>query len=375
MADTRRIALRALVRIDTEGAYANLVVPAAIGRTRLSDRDRHFVTDLVYGTTRMRRALDAAIDPHLRGPVEPEVRAALRLGAYQLLFLQTPAHAAVSATVGVVPLRARGLANAVLRRVAETGHANASDDATRLSYPDWVVERLVAEWGDDALAALEAMNVPAETTVRADGYVQDKASQWVAESIPARPGEFVADVCAAPGGKATILGHRVGREGKVVALDRAPARVGLIAQNARTTKARAVRAAVGDATAPPLRAGAFHHVLVDAPCSGLGVLRRRPDARWRVRPTDPADLAQLAKRILAASAPLVAPGGTLTYSVCTFTHAETSDVDEWAAGALSEFAVLDPPGSPWRRHGRGGAVLLPQDAGTDGMFILRLGRP
>lgn len=375
MADTRRIALRALLRIDTDGAYANLVVPAETGRARLSDRDRNFVTDLVYGTTRMRRALDAAIDAHLRGPVEPEVRAALRLGAYQLLILQTPAHAAVSATVSVVPLRARGLANAVLRRVAEARWPDRLDDATRLSYPDWIVERMVADWGrEEALAALAAMNEPAEATMRSDGYVQDRASQWVADSIPAAPGQRVADVCAAPGGKATMLGQRVGPDGVVAALDRAPGRVGLLVENARTTRTTALRPLVGDATAPPLRAGSFHHVLVDAPCSGLGVLRRRPDARWRVQPTDPGELAALARTMLLAAAPLVAAGGTLTYSVCTTTATETAHIDDWAADVLAGFTAVEPPGRPWRAHGRG-AILLPHDAGTDGMFVLRLARP
>jgi len=375
VADARRVALRALLRIETEGAYANLVVPTALGRAQLSDRDRNFATDLVYGVTRMRRALDAAIDPHLRAPVEAEVRSALRLGAYQLLFLGTPAHAAVSATVGVAPLRARGLANAVLRRVAESGWPDDLDEATRLSYPDWIVEQMVADWGrDDALAALTAMNEPATATRRDDGYVQDEASQWVAKMIGATPGQRIADVCAAPGGKATLLAQGVGSHGVVVALDRAPARVGLVVENARTTKATAVRPLVGDATTPPLRAGSFDHVLVDAPCSGLGVLRRRPDARWRVAPADPEDLASLARSILLASAALVREGGTLTFSVCTTTAAETSAVDRWAAESLAGFEALEPPGAPWRGHERG-AVLLPQDAGTDGMYVLRLGRP
>ena len=145
---------------------------------------------------------------------------------------------------------------------------------------------------EEGLAALAAMNEPAAATVRSDGYVQDRASQWVAELIGAQPGERVADLCAAPGGKATLLGHAVGESGVVAALDRAPARAGLVEQNARRTQARAVRVVVGDGAAPPLRLATFDHVLVDAPCSGLGVLRRRADARWRVDPTDPGSLAR-----------------------------------------------------------------------------------
>jgi len=131
---------------------------------------------------------------------------------------------------------------------------------------------------------------------------------------------------------------------------------------------------VGDATAPPMRPASFDHVLVDAPCSGLGVLRRRADARWRVQPADPGQLGALARRMLAAAATLVGSGGSLTYSVCTMTREETIEVDEWASVSLDGLGLIDPPGPPWRPHGRG-AVLLPHDADTDGMYLLRLVRP
>ncbi len=156
----RRVALEALARVEDGGAYANLVVPSILDRAGLRSDDRGLVTDLVYGTTRMRRACDAAVDRFLVTDPEPVARRALRMGAYQLLFRGVPPHAAVGATVGAVPKRARGFVNAVLRRVADAGGDVAwPDDATRLSYPDWVVERLVADLGrDDALGALAAMN-------------------------------------------------------------------------------------------------------------------------------------------------------------------------------------------------------------------------
>src|SRR5690606_20689393 len=160
----RAVAVRALVRIDAEGAYANLVVPALLADADLDERDRRFVTDLVYGTVRMQRACDWLCERFLNRDIEPEVRAALRLGAYQLAFLGTPAHAAVDVTVEVAPRRARGLVNAVLRRVA--GAIPEGDDdwpslGVRLSYPDWIAERLTDDLGaDDALGALAAMNQP-----------------------------------------------------------------------------------------------------------------------------------------------------------------------------------------------------------------------
>lgn len=369
MRDPRRLALDALLRIE-EGAYANLAVPAILDRNRdVSDRDRHFVTDLVYGTTRMRRALDFLVDRFVDRDLEREVRAALRLGAYQLAYLGTPAHAAVSATVDVTPKRARGLVNAVLRRVASDPAPEWPDDATRLSYPDWIVERLVADLGrDDAIAALDQMNQAAEVHRRADGYVQDPASEMVARYVDAQPGDLVADLCAAPGGKATLLGQSAHL---VLAADLHPHRTRLVAENARTTGTTASVAVVtADSARPPVRDETFDRVLLDVPCSGLGVLRRRPDARWRVQPSDVDDLAVLQRRLLAVGIRLAKPGGTVVYSACTLTNAETIRVDE----GCGDLEALPPPGAPWQPLGRG-ARLLPHKIGSDGMYVLGLRKP
>jgi len=368
----RTIALDALLRIDTDGAYANLVLPPMLDGSRLDDRDRAFVTELVYGTTRMRRACDWAAGRFVKEPerIEPIVRNVLRLGSYQLLFLRTPAHAAVATSVDLAPERARGLVNAVLRKVA-TEPVRWPDPPTRLSYPDWVVARLAADLGADcALGALQQMNVAAEVDERADGYVQDRASQWVADHVDARPGERVADVCAAPGGKATLMAATGAR---VTAADVRPGRARLIAANAKRLGATSLDTLIADGRRPPHRDGTFDRVLVDAPCSGLGVLRRRPDARWHVQPEDVDTLAVLQRELLIAAADLVRPGGTVVYAVCTLTRTETTAVDDWLAVARPDLVALDPPGEPWKRAGRG-ARLLPQAAGTDGMFLLGLTR-
>lgn len=367
----RRVAVDALVRID-EGAYANLVLPLLLERSGLDRRDRAFVTELVYGTTRMRRACDWLVDRLVDRPLEPEVRAVLRLGAYQLAFLGTPPHASVSATVDVAPARARGLVNAVLRRLAREPAPPWPDPATRLSYPDWVVLRLAADIGaDEAQAALEQMNVAPPVTERADGYVQDAASQQVAAYVGAAAGERVADLCSAPGGKATAMASA--GPALVVAADVSPARARLVAENVGRLGLGNVAVVVADAVLPPLRPAVFDRVLLDAPCSGLGVLRRRPDARWRIQPEDVDRLAALQRRLLDGAAALVRPGGVLVYSVCTLTRAETVEVDQWLASAHPELVAVEPPGPPWAPLGRG-ARLLPQDAGTDGMFTVGLRR-
>lgn len=349
----RRLAIDALVRIETEGAFANLVTNAMLDRSDLAERDRHFVTDLVYGTTRMRRACDHLVDRHRRGAVTPRVGAALRLGTYQLAFAGVAAHAAVDTTVGATPRPARGLVNAVLRRVADDVASVLAwpDPGTELSYPDWIVAELTDVLGrDQAHAALAAMNRPAATHVRDDGYVQDPASRHVVDVVAAQAGERVLDSCAAPGGKATAL---AATGAGVVAADLSPTRAGLIVTNADRLGQR-LPVVVADATRAPFAPGSFDRVLVDAPCSGLGVLRRRPDARWRIDADAPARLAALQVALVEEAARSVVAGGTLIYSVCTLTRYETDGVVD---------AVALPGMDPVERQ------LLVPDTDRDGMFV------
>ena len=295
-------------------------------------------------------------------------------------------------------------------------------DAVALSYPDWLVERLTAELGAfDGRAALVAMNEPASVTLRPNPRVatadaltdelreagaevergrlvpdallvrgigdparldavregratpQDQGSQAVVHALAPVPGERVADLAAAPGGKATAIAELVGPGGSVVAVDIDAGRVRMIATTRERLELDQLAPVVGDARTPPLRAEAFDRVLLDAPCSGIGVLRRRPDARWQLRPEAIDELATLQRALLGAAAELVRPGGVLAYSVCTLTAEETTGVDEWAVEHLPDFRGFAPPGGLWTRRGRG-ALLLPQAAGTDGMFVLLLRR-
>jgi 16S rRNA (cytosine967-C5)-methyltransferase len=343
-----------------------------LNRSHLERRDRHLVTELVYGACRMQRACDWLADRYTRGRVDDVVRAALRLGTYQLGWTRIPSHAAVSATVSEVRGPGRSVVNAVLRRVADEidrGLVAWPDAATELSYPDWIVARLRSDLGAEAaMDALRQMNEPAAATTRADGYTQDAASQMIVEHLrPLAGAGLVADVCAAPGGKATGLATA----GTVIAADISLPRARVVASNAERLETANVATVVADATVPPFRDGFFDLVLVDAPCSGLGVLRRRPDARWRIQPADVDRLSALQRRLLSAAAGMVRPGGTLAYSVCTLTTSETASVDRWLAQQFPRLRPVAPPAEPWRHAGRG-ALLLPQTAGTDGMFLLTL---
>lgn len=366
----RQLALEALRRIDEEGAYANLLLGKMLSASSLSAEDRRFATDLVYGTTRMRRACDALVDRFVTTEPDAPIRRILRLGAYQLVFGGVAAHAAVSATVDLAPRSKRGFVNAVLRRVSNTPMV-WPDDATRLSYPTWIVDRLRRELGSDADPMLECMNTPPPVTKRADGYVQDSASQWVVEAVGARPGESILDACAGPGGKCTGL---AATGAQVFGADRNLARAGLVRSNA-SMLGQHVAVVVADGANPCFGNGSFDRVLIDAPCSGLGALRRRADARWRILSSDVDDLASLQTSIIDGCAPLVRPGGFLVYSVCTVLAAESIDhptpegfdVVGRSSDGLPE---LD---DRWREFGQGFRIL-PHELDTDGMVIIRYRR-
>ena len=424
----RLLALDALVRIE-DGAYAQVLVPEMLRTSPLEPRDRAFATDLVYGTVRGQRRLDDLLGRVSKRPLhrlDRPVRAALRLGAYQLVH-GVPAHASVSETVEALAQRsprARGFANGVLRALTRLGPPwpEPDDVAVALSYPDWIVERLTADLGaEDAAGALAAMNEPAAVTLRhnplvvtadaleaelrslaidvvrgelvpdalvvrgigdpgrlaavADGRAtpQDQASQAVAALLEPQPGDRIVDLAAAPGGKSTAIAEHLGEDGIVVAGDIDTGRLRLVVGGATRLSLPLLAPLVADASRPPFRAEAFDRVLLDAPCSGLGVLRRRPDARWRVTPGTVEEVAALQRVLLTAAAGLVRAGGTLVYSVCTLTNAETIEIDEWTASTLPGFTALPTPDAPWIALGRG-ARLLPQAAGTDGMYVLRLRR-
>jgi 16S rRNA (cytosine967-C5)-methyltransferase len=313
----------------------------------------------------------------------------------------------------------------VLRKVSALGPPwpepeGASALGITTSHPDWMVDRLQRAFGEEtARKVLDAANEPPAVVlrVRGDGIardavarelaatdarverghiasnalvvrggrdpsawasvrdgratVQDESSQAVVDVLAPREGERALDVAAAPGGKSSAIAERVGPSGLVVAADLRLGRVGRIVETAeRLALTGTLVPLVADGRAPPLR-GELDAVLVDAPCTGLGVLRRRPDARWRVQPADVAPLAALQRELLAAAAPLVRRGGKLVYSVCTWTDEETLGVAAWAQTHLPDFTP-EPLGPPWHPHDTGG-LLLPSD-GCDGMFVLNLRR-
>jgi 16S rRNA (cytosine967-C5)-methyltransferase len=397
----RAAAFEVVRRVFEDDAYADRALRSA--SERLDARDRAFARQLAYGTVQRVRTLDHAIGTLGRRPVrklDPPVLAALRIGAYQLGYLDVAAHAAANESVELVRAarleRAVGFTNAVMRRLAAGIRpllAGLPEGPLKHSYPDWIFDVWARDFGEaEALALMRAQNEPPETVVRlvrgdvdgeptdvpgafrvarvdeealADGRIwpQSRASQLAGLAVASREGERVLDSCAAPGGKATML------RGEVTAVELNEARARELDENVHRLGATNVRVVHADATKLPPDLDGFDRALVDAPCSGLGVLAGRPDLRWRARP-----LPELQRALLHAAAERVRPGGKIVYSVCT----PNADENEAIVDA-SGLEVDQTLGDEWPqfRHPRRPEFLLtlPHVHRTSGFFIARLRVP
>jgi 16S rRNA (cytosine967-C5)-methyltransferase len=386
-----------LVRVFEEGAYADRAFAAEAAR--LDPRDRAFAQRIAYGAVQRVRTLDHALEAIGGRPLtalDVPVRAALRLGAYELAFLDgVPPRASVNEAVELVRAagasRATGLVNAVLRKVAEQirpliealPEGTAHEAALKHSYPDWIAETWWREWGpDEALALMKAQNEPQETAVRVIGtgearivdridpeeleqgrvWPQSRGSQLAGLAVGVQDGERVLDLCAAPGGKATQLAEKAA---EVVAVELHEGRARELAENVKRLGFDNVTVVNADARELPAELTGFDRVLVDAPCSGLGVLASRPDLRWRAQP-----LPELQSELLRVAAERVKPDGTITYAVCTIAAAENEDVVD-ASGLQVESLNEE---WPQYAHPRRPEFLLtlPHKHGTSGFFVARL---
>ena len=365
---SRQVALQALTEIHT-GSRANAVLAAFLGDQGrgLSERDRAFVTELVQGTTRMRRAVDHLLRPFITRKLDPDISSAVRMGAYQLHYLRTPAHAAVNDTVAAAPRRAKGLVNAVLRKVADIDPQWPSE-ATQFSYPDWIWNLFLETWGPEGRASLISMNTPERPSPRPDGYVQGQASRWVSEAVDdASPdGGTIVDLCAAPGGKATACGAAWS---EIWANEIDPARATALREVADNYRPE-IKVVVSDGTNTGFNDHLAHAVLVDAPCSGLGALGRRSDARWHISQEAITRLTGTQNALLEEALRILRPHGVLTYSVCTVTQEETCDVAQAFHERHQELKSVELQGRHWRTHCDGGLVL-PHDHQTDGMAVFQ----
>ena len=427
----RELAVRALYRVNHQGAWSNVLIANELSRRVLADNDRGLFLRLVRGSLERQGTIDWVLTPFVNRPLtalDPWPREILRVGAYQLLYLDVPDFAAVDTSVNLAKRLAgahvAGLVNAVLRRLAAGKDRLPWPDPTldpvnhlaiTGGHPLWLVQRWVDRFGlAEATALCAANNSPPGVTIRTnllrttrsalvaaligqgfgasagtlapeairiDGggdlfrtaeyaaghfIIQDQASMVAARAVAPRPGERIVDACAAPGGKTTHLAALAGDEAQILAVDVNRAKLSQVKARANRLGLRSITLLEGDArqlgAIVPGRADA---ALIDAPCSGLGVIRRRPELRWRRTAGDLTTLARQQLAILTGVAAAIKPGGRLVYSVCSFEPEETDDV-------VADFLAL---------HG-GGAwqvsieprILLPHRDDSDGFFFIGLRR-
>ena len=442
----REAAFAVLYRAEAADAFVSILLFRTLERERLSPADRGLATALVLGVLRHRERIDYALAPLLRRPLESlpaAIRTVLRIGAYQLLDLdRIPKPVAVSEAVTLATRHGHAgtarLVNAILRRLAGEGPP-APPDATAdpvghfavvFSHPRWLIARWISRWGVEEAGALAASQLqPAPSTIRANtlrttatalletlrergiaaspglvpdavrvggpvsdrlplvdrglAVIQDEGAMLVSLAVGPAPGQTVIDACAAPGGKTTHMAALMADQGRILACDVHPKKLQALAARCALVGAGCVDAYDLDAQAIGSRwPGLADAVLVDAPCSGLGTVRRRPEIKWRAAEADLPRHAGLQRAILDGACGAVKPGGVLVYSVCSLEAEEGPEVTREFLGRHRDFALASFPDAFPRTVGgrqvdgaeRGEVFLWPHRHDTDGFYLAVLRR-
>lgn len=441
MDKARETAMKVLYAVHENGAYANVALVEAFREARLDDLERRFATELVYGAVKAGGTLDWLIRQYTKRPLRkmaPYVRAVLRLGMFQLFFLdKIPPSAVCNESTELMKkyghIGTARFVNAILRTATREPEkariVEGNDEAAYLSlvmqHPVWLLRRWIRFFGREETERLCMFNnSPAVLSLRANllrttraalmerlreegsevrpsewtpegvlctahgaldvslslreglFQVQDESSMQVAHVVAPKPGEFVIDMCSAPGGKTTHLAELMSNQGRIVALDIYDAKLTRLEENAKRLGISIIETKQLDARkAGNLFTGKADRVLLDAPCSGLGVLRRRPDARWRKSEEEIAHLPKLQRELLESAARAVRPGGVIVYSTCTIEAAENEELVRVFLAEHKEFA-LETTGAylPLRSSKSNTVQFYPQRDGIDGFFIARLKR-
>ena len=439
----REQALQILHRTETSLSFPKLLIEYSVERAVSTERDKALTYQLVIGTLRHRGTLDWALRKLCKTPLEdltPWIRNILRMGLYQILFLdRIPKSAAVDESVKLAKRYGHagtaGLVNAVLRNakrdqllhsIQSLGEDAIPDIAAKYSHPEWLAELLLNDWGkekaietmkhnnaippltarvntlratrDALLQEFETEGIQARPLPHTDEtielisvsapwkldahkrglfYLQDPSSMLAAHCLAAQPGEKVLDVCAGPGGKATHSAALMNNAGEIYALDVYDHRIKLIEENARRLGATIIETHKQDATADlKSRYGEMDRVVADVPCSGLGVIRRRVDLKWRLRPEQIDELVRLQSAILDSAAECVRRGGILLYCTCTVTRRENSEMVKDFLHHHPEFTIDASPPKQLEKYlsEEGSVQIMPGDDDMDGFFIARLRR-
>ncbi|CAM4026374.1 16S rRNA methyltransferase [Bacillus manliponensis] len=434
--NVRELALDGLMQVEKSGAYSNLLLNNLIEKNNIDKKDVGLLTEIVYGTIQRRDTLDYYLQPFLRKKVEPWVKVLLRFSLYQMLYLdRVPERAAIHEAVEIAKKRGHkgisGMVNGVLRSIQREGVPSLDEiknEEQRLaiatSHPEWLVKEWINEYGIDTAQKMCEVNLlpPVPTarvnvsktsveemlqTLEAEGIeakrgdlaedaiqiekgnvahteafkngllsIQDESSMLVARALSPEIGDTILDSCAAPGGKTAHIAERLQGTGKVVSLDLHPHKVRLIEQQAKRLQLENVEAKALDArkVQEQFEAESFDKILVDAPCSGFGVIRRKPDIKLGKNKEDSERLATIQLSILEKVAPLLKKGGRLVYSTCTIEKVENEQVLEQFLQSHPEFERdmsmterLPNKVAPYVQNGE--VQILPHYFATDGFYI------
>jgi 16S rRNA (cytosine967-C5)-methyltransferase len=384
--NSRQVALRALHQWSAGEQFADALLGAGLAQSSLSPSDRGFAMDLFYGVIRNLTLLDFWVGRLRSAHLDAATRDLLRLGVYQMLILQIAEHAAVFETVALAPAKARPLVNGVLRNAQRRktellAAANAAPLTVRRSHPEFLIERWTKNFGPEHTEALCAWNnspapvyarinelkispdtflsrypearcvqdnerfveltaLPGEALSGGHCYIQDPSTAVACLLLDPKSGERVLDACAAPGGKTGMIADLMANAGTIIACDRDSARLGVLKENVERLGVEIVQARQHDWTSGqlPNENQSFDRILIDAPCSNTGVVRRRVDVRWRLRPSDFSQMPLIQSSIVRTALPSLKPGGTLVYSTCSIEPEENEQV---VAQIVREFPFLE----------------------------------
>ncbi len=432
--NVRDAALSILLAVDKNQAYSNLLLNETIKRHKIEAKDRALLTELTYGTLQHKMTLDYYLEPFIRGSIDHWVRWLLRISLYQMQYLtRIPAHAAVNEAVEIAKRRGhRGIAstvNGILRSVLRQGVPSINDIenpierlAIETSHPIWLVQRFVNNYGlevatgmlhennvppiqtvrvnttkvtvEQAVAELEEEGLtakqsdvipeclhvtngqPARTNAFKEGHItiQDESSMIPANVLKPSPGMRVLDMCAAPGGKTTHLAEIMKNEGSILATDLHPHKLDLIDHNTERLGLDIIETAPIDGRKAPefLQAESYDAILVDAPCSGLGVMRRKPDIKYTKREEDLENLQTIQLALLDAATKVLKVKGKLVYSTCTVDKQENEGTVNAFLAAHPEMEAIQLESLPTKlaeKQANGMLQVFPQDFGSDGFFV------
>ncbi|AQQ53766.1 16S rRNA (cytosine(967)-C(5))-methyltransferase RsmB [Planococcus lenghuensis] len=428
--NVRDAALSILWAVENQQAYSNLLLNDTISNYGLADKDKGLLTEITYGTLQHRMTLDFYLDPYIKKKLEPWVRTLLRLSLYQMVYLdRVPERAAIHEAVEIAKKRGHGgigsVVNGILRSIQRNGLRSLdeiNDPTLRLSietsHPEWLIRRWIGQYGfdktkemaiennlvprqtvrvnlaatttEDAIRALEAEGLsaerspripeclfvsggqPAKTAAFKSGLItiQDESSMLPVYALQPEPGMTVLDMCAAPGGKATHIAEKMQNTGKLYAMDLHPHKVKLIDEAAARLGHTIIKTEAGDARSSGERFDGiqFDRILLDAPCSGLGVIKRKPDIKYTKSETDFQRLQGVQLDLLNEAVYLLKPQGILVYSTCTVDQEENN-------GTVARFLEthpnmeLIPAALPGSLRADSPVQIFPQDFGGDGFFV------